>query len=153
VFVEFLSEFLYLFLCLLMFFIFAVLKFLSASCTFWLTISHIFSMNFSVTSSKNSSLRVFMWVLLGSLVVLVYNSLFYASPFVQGRRFNLFWSWARLCSRVLMWCSCVVCVAHLLGLQIYEGIFELAGGEKWCAAFLQADTYWDWTGFSLSAHR
>jgi hypothetical protein len=43
-------------------------NFLSASCTFWLTMSSSFSMNFSVISSKISSLRVFMWVSLGSLV-------------------------------------------------------------------------------------
>jgi hypothetical protein len=34
-------------------------NFLSASCTFWLTMSNIFSMNFSEISSQISSLRVF----------------------------------------------------------------------------------------------
>jgi hypothetical protein len=40
----------------------------------------------------------------------------------------------------------VVHVAHLLDLQIYAGSFETgqwASGQKWCAAFLKADTYWD----------
>jgi hypothetical protein len=57
VFVEVLSEFIYLFLCLLIFFIVSW-NFLSASCTLCLTMSRVFSMNFSVISSKISSLRV-----------------------------------------------------------------------------------------------
>jgi hypothetical protein len=37
-------------------------NFFSASYTFWFYISSIFSMNFSVISSKISSLRIFTWV-------------------------------------------------------------------------------------------
>jgi hypothetical protein len=68
---EVLSEILYLFLCLLMLFIFGFLKCLGAYCTFWLTMSSIFSINFSMISSKINSLRLFMWVLLGFLVTFV----------------------------------------------------------------------------------
>jgi hypothetical protein len=40
--------------------------------------------------------------------------------------------------------SCLVHIAHFLGLRIYAGSFENTSREKWCAAFFKADTYWDW---------
>jgi hypothetical protein len=43
-------------------------NFLSASCTFWLTRSGNISMKFSVITCRISSLRLFLWALLGSLV-------------------------------------------------------------------------------------
>jgi hypothetical protein len=47
-------------------------NFLSVSCSFWLTMSRIFSMEFSVISCKMSYLRVFLWASLGSLVSFVF---------------------------------------------------------------------------------
>jgi hypothetical protein len=43
-------------------------KFLSASCTFWLTTSSSISMKFSLITCRISSFRVFFWALLGSLI-------------------------------------------------------------------------------------
>jgi hypothetical protein len=46
--------------------------------------------------------------------------------------------------------SHVMCVADLLGLQIYTGSFEkVVSKEKWCATFLKADTAWDWVQLSM----
>jgi hypothetical protein len=70
VFVEVLSEFLYLFLCHLMFFVFGVLKFLECILYILVGMSNIFSMNFSEISSKISSLRVFLKASMSSLVTL-----------------------------------------------------------------------------------
>jgi hypothetical protein len=55
----------YLFLCLLIFFVFGVLKFLE--CILYI-LSSVFSMIFFVITCKISSLRVLLWAFLGSLV-------------------------------------------------------------------------------------
>jgi hypothetical protein len=47
-------------------------NYLSASCTFWLTMSSNISMNFSVITCRISSFRVFLWALLGSLVSFIF---------------------------------------------------------------------------------
>jgi hypothetical protein len=66
VFIQGFYGFFYLFLCFVIFFIFIVLEFL-VSCTFWLIISSIKSMKFSLITCMISSFRLFLWALLGSL--------------------------------------------------------------------------------------
>jgi hypothetical protein len=58
-FVEVISEFIYVSVCSQVFLFVVSLNILSTSCTFWLTMSHSFSMCFSVISSMISSLRDF----------------------------------------------------------------------------------------------
>jgi hypothetical protein len=42
-------------------------NFLSVSCTFWLTISSIICIKFSLITLRISSFRLFLWASLGSL--------------------------------------------------------------------------------------
>jgi hypothetical protein len=61
-----------LFLCLLIFLFLVSLNFLSASCTFCLTMSSNISMKFSVITCRISSLRKFLWASLDSLVSFIF---------------------------------------------------------------------------------
>jgi hypothetical protein len=71
-------------------------NFLSASWTFWLTMSSNISMKFSVSACRITSLRVFFWTLLGSLasfiLVLLESTTGYPfSSFPYESYIKLFW--------------------------------------------------------------
>jgi hypothetical protein len=67
------SEFIWLFLCLLMLSVVSW-SFLSASCTFWLTMSYSFSMSFSVMSFIISLWEFFLWASLSSFIIVLLGS-------------------------------------------------------------------------------
>jgi hypothetical protein len=65
-------EFIYLFMCFLIFFIFGVLKFLECLLYILVSQSSNISMKFSVITCRISSLRMFLWALLGSLALFIF---------------------------------------------------------------------------------
>jgi hypothetical protein len=71
-------------------------NYLSASCTFWLTMSSIISMKFSVITCRISSLRMFLWTSLGPLVSFIFVLLesrtrYQFSSFPSESCIKLFW--------------------------------------------------------------
>jgi hypothetical protein len=72
-----------------------------------------------------------------------YNSLSVFFNFVRVG-FNLFTSYAELCSLSCGWGSHVVCDIHLLGLQIYASSFESGQQAEMAGSFSHCRCYWDW---------
>jgi hypothetical protein len=93
-------------------------NFLGVSCAFWLTVSSISSMKFSVITCRISSLRVFLWTSLGSLAsfifVLLESGIGYPfSSFPFESYIKLFWGEMVSIPFSYSHCSCWYCVTAL----------------------------------------